>query len=157
MKRADAGKLADLILEELRKPLEAGEFYDRVGGLEGHGKPLSDLLAAKDRQHRRVFYLQSEERWFRLFGWTLAKALMLLGLLVGAAFFLAGGRMTADQAATMIFGASAYYVVVYLLSLRRTAKNRRKIEEVHAEYRSELETLRDDLARERGPDAGKGP
>ncbi len=155
MKRPEAEKLADLVLDELRRPGEAKDFYGRVAGLAGAGKALSDFLDAKDRQHRGAFYLQSEEQWFRLFGWTLAKALMLLGLLVAAGFLLAGGRVTADQAATIIFGASAYYVVVYLLTLRRYAKNPRKIEKINSDYRSELRTILEDLVRDHGLDAAK--
>ena len=155
MKKPEAEQLAGLILAEFRQPADVQDLYDRIGNAFGESAPLARFLASKDRQHRRVFYLQSEKRWFSQFGWTLAKALMLFGLLAGAAFLLAGGRVTADQTVTLIFGASAFYVLVYFLSIRRHSGNARKIEEIRSGYRAELRSILDDLVREHGLDAGK--
>lgn len=155
MTRAEAEKLADLILEELRHPQDVQKVYDAAERLFESSRPLPEVLATKDRQHRRVFYLQSEERWFRLFGWTMAKALMLYGLLVGVAFLAMRGRMTPDQAVTLIFGASFFYLIVYLMSLRRYAKTPRKVEEVVSTYRSELNSILEELVRSHQLDPAK--
>jgi hypothetical protein len=155
MQKPEAEKLADLLLEEIRRPGDVQALYERVGKTFRESHPLPLVLASKDRQHRQAFYLQSEERWFRLFGWTMAKALMLFGLLAAGVFLLARGRVTPDQAATLLFGASAYYMLVYVISLRRYSKNARKIEEGLAGYRAELKEILEELVRDHHLEAGK--
>lgn len=153
MKKPEAEKLADLLLDELRHPGDVQQVIDQVGERLEDARAVADFLTAKDRQHREVFYLQAQERWFRIFGWTLAKALMLCGLLMAGFYFLARNRLPADYIVMAIFGASFYYLVIYVLSLRRHARNARQVEAIRERYRAELREILKDLVEAHRLDA----
>ena len=148
MTKQEAEKLAQIILKEIESPADIQKVYDHTEKEFSDHSSLIEFLSTKDRQHRKVFYLRSEEIWFRLYGWTMAKVLMLLGLLAGALFYLGRDRVDLGVALPFfIFGASAYYTLLYVFSINRYGKNRAKVNNIVVNYKSELKALLEELVK----------
>lgn len=155
MKRSEIEALADLMFAELRKPGDVQKVFAEAERRVDEARPLVDFFISKDRQHRTTFYLESQRTWFRGFGWTMARALMLFSVAAAGIFALGGGRVTPDQLGTFIFGASAFYVFLYMLSLRRIGKEEKKIAGILEVYRAEVRAILDELITTHKLDAEK--
>lgn len=156
MKKSEVEAVCDLILDELRQPADIQKLFERVESRLPDAAPLLEFLASKDRHHRRKFYHDSEGAWFRVFGWTMAKALMGLGIVSGIVFFLAKHRAQPVQDFLFfVFGASAYYLYLTLAAVRRTKRARAQARAVSETYKDELRQVLKSLVERNGLDPAR--
>lgn len=156
MKRQDAEALADIILQELKDPTDIQKVFERIDKQFTDALQLIEFIATKDRQFRRVFYLESERVWFKLYGWTMAKTLMFLGIISAVLFYISKDRVdVANVFPYFIFGASAYYLFLYLLSINRYSKNKKKVINIINNYREELKVILKELIQQHHLDIEK--
>jgi hypothetical protein len=155
MKKSDAELLAGIIHKEINNPADVQQIYADTQKLSEEFSHLVEFLSTKDRQHRRIFYLRSEKRWFNLFGWTMAKTLMLLGIIAGGLFFLSKGSGEIMHLIYFIFGASSYYFLLYIVSLRKFRKNKKIIHAILSDYKEEIKSILESLVKEHRLDPEK--
>lgn len=116
--RGSTRELRAAIEAEIDSPGDPQALCERLQAKLGPAcRPVVKLLAAKDRQAREALAIEDEIRVFRRFGFTSAKVLLGLVFLVALAVALLPGRLTGERATLLIFGASAYYFLLYVASL----------------------------------------
>jgi hypothetical protein len=146
MKRQEAQVLAEILSKELEKPSDPQTLYHELSSDLAEQGPLFEFLSCKDRHHRQSFYLLAEKRWFQLYGWTMAKVLMLFGLLALVLFLLIQpGPEAVQYFIYFVFGASAYYFLLYIFSLNRYSKNKKRLEQMQETYRQEIQAILGEL------------
>ena len=156
MKRQEAEALADIILQELKDPTDIQKVFEKVEKQFTDASQLIEFISTKDRQFRRIFYLESEKVWFKLYGWTMAKTLMFLGIISAVLFYISKDRVdVANVFPYFIFGASAYYLFLYLLSINRYSKNKKKVINIINNYREELGSILKELIQQHHLDSEK--
>ncbi|HLL77178.1 MAG TPA: hypothetical protein VK421_18135 [Pyrinomonadaceae bacterium] len=132
---ADAARLLEIILEEIRAPADTQKVLDRWPAIETCEEEARAFLKAKDRYGRREAYITSERLWFNKYGWFMARVATYFGLLCFVFFFAVRG-VGVDFLTALILGAAGYYLLLVTLSnLRYRDKNRRRRKLVDAEAR----------------------
>ena len=132
---ADAARLLELSLAEIREPVDTQKLLDRWPAIESCEEEARAFLKAKDRYGRREAFIQSERLWFNKYGWFMARVATYFGLLCFVFFFTARG-VGVDFLTALILGAAGYYLLLVTLSnLRYRDKNRKRRKLVDAEAR----------------------
>ncbi|HEY9283045.1 MAG TPA: hypothetical protein VIP46_06290 [Pyrinomonadaceae bacterium] len=132
---ADAARLLEIILDEIREPADTQKLLDRwpaVASCEGEARAF---LKAKDRYGRREAFITSERLWFNKYGWFMARVATYFGVLCFIFFFAARG-VSVDFLTALILGGAGYYLLLVLFSnFRYRDKNRKRLKLVDAEAR----------------------
>ena len=132
---ADAARLLEIILEEIRAPADTQKVLDRWPAIETCEEEARAFLKAKDRYGRREAFIQSERLWFNKYGWFMARVATYFGILCFAFFFAARG-VGVDFLTALLLGAAGYYLLLVLFSnFRYRDKNRKRMKLVDAEAR----------------------
>lgn len=153
--RRFARELRAAIEAEIEAPGDPQALCERLEARLGPAcRPVVRLLSAKDRLTREALEIDGEVRAFRRFGWTSSKVLMILVLLVAFAVAILPGRLTGERATLLIFGASAYYFVLYVAALLGQRGLVARSRAARDRYRA---ALREVLAGLEGPGPGPGP
>ena len=132
---ADAARLLEIILDEIREPADMQKVLDRWPAIESCEEEARAFLKAKDRYGRREAFITSERLWFNKYGWFMARVATYFGLLCFVFFFAVRG-VGVDFLTALILGAAGYYLLLVTLSnLRYRDKNRKRQKLVDAEAR----------------------
>jgi hypothetical protein len=132
---ADAARLLEIILGEIREPADTQKLLDRWPAIESCEEEARAFLKAKDRYARREAFIQSERLWFNKYGWFMARVATYFGILCFAFFFAARG-VGVDFLTALLLGAAGYYLMLVLFSnFRYRDKNRKRLRLVDAEAR----------------------
>lgn len=132
---ADAARLLEIILEEIRAPADTQKLLDRWPAIESCEEEARAFLKAKDRYGRREAFIQSERLWFNKYGWFMARVATYFGILCFVFFFAARG-VGVDFLTALLLGAAGYYLLLVLFSnFRYREKNRKRLKLVDAEAR----------------------
>lgn len=157
---ADAERLLELILAEIRAPADTQQLLDGWPAVETCLDEARQFLKAKDRAARRAAFVESERLWFNKYGWFMARVATYFGLLAFV-FFLAVRGVGVDFLTALILGAAGYYVLLVALSnLRYREKNRRRRRLVEAEardYQRRIVRIAAALLRRHGVEAERYP
>ena len=132
---ADAARLLEIILDEIRAPADTQKVLDRWPAIESCEEEARAFLKAKDRYGRREAFIQSERLWFNKYGWFMARVATYFGILCFVFFFAARG-VGVDFLTALLLGAAGYYLLLVLFSnFRYRDKNRKRLKLVDAEAR----------------------
>lgn len=132
---ADAARLLEIILDEIRAPADMQKLLDRWPAIESCEEEARAFLKAKDRYGRREAFIQSERLWFNKYGWFMARVATYFGILCFVFFFAARG-VGVDFLTALLLGAAGYYLLLVLFSnFRYRDKNRKRMKLVDAEAR----------------------
>jgi hypothetical protein len=144
----DVRQLIDLLLGEIRSPSDMQKLLDDLPPATNCLDEAIRLLKAKDRAGRREAFIKTEPRWFRKYGWFMARVVILFGLLVLIFAILARG-MGVDFFTALILGAAVYYALLVTLSnLRYRDKNRKRLKLLEQEaqrYQREVVSITSSL------------
>lgn len=129
----DAARLLDLILAEVRAPVDAQKLLAEWPAVETCTEEARRFLKAKDRAQRRADFIANERLWFNKYGWFMARAATYFGILAFLLFFVAGG-IGVDFLTALILGAAGYYLLLMTMSnLRYRERNKRRRRLLRAE------------------------
>jgi hypothetical protein len=123
----DVTRLIEVIIGEIESPVDPQHLFDKFPPTTNCSKEANEFLKAKDRAQRREAFIKTEPRWFRKYGWFMARVVTVFGLLVIVFAFIAG-RGGVDFITSMILGAASYYLLLVSLSnLRYRDKNKKRL------------------------------
>jgi hypothetical protein len=138
---ADAERLLELMLAEIRSPVDTQKVLDALPAIETCVEEARRFLKAKDRAVRRAGFIENERLWFNKYGWFMARIVGLFGLLAFAFFLLARGAGV-DFLTAVLLGAAGYYLLLVTLSnvrYREGNRKRRRLREAEADrYQREV-------------------
>ena len=133
---ADAERLLELILAEIRAPRDMQKLLDDLPAAGTCVEEARAFLKAKDRAGRREAFIHNERIWYNKFGWLMARAATVFGLLAFV-FFLTARGAGVDFLTALLLGAAGYYLVLVTLSnLRYRDKNRKRARLLDSEARA---------------------
>jgi hypothetical protein len=141
MRPEEKKALAEIISSEIDAPQDIQKVYEDIGERFSQHQPLIEFLSKKDMQSRQMHYLKSEQTWFKLHQWTMAKALMLLAIISAGVVAIFPAVFTPDRFTMFIFGASAYFLLLNILSSLKFPKHKRMMHEVEQNYRQNLQEI----------------
>lgn len=129
----DVAKLIEVIIGEIESPVDAQLLFEKFPPTTNCAKEAGQFLKAKDRATRREAFIKTEARWFRKYGWFMARVVTVFGLFV-IVFAIIGGRGAIDFITSMILGAASYYLLlVALSSIRYRDKNKKRLRQLERE------------------------
>jgi hypothetical protein len=138
---ADAELLLELMLAEIRAPVDTQKILDALPPVETCFEEARRLLKAKDRATRRAAFIENERLWFNKYGWFMARVVGLFGLLAFALFLSTRGAGV-DFFSALLLGAAGYYLLLVTLSnlrYRDGNRKRRRLREFEADrYQREV-------------------
>jgi hypothetical protein len=111
----DVKRLLELIISEIHSPVDTQILYSQIPSTTDCTSALSEFLLAKDRAQRREAYIQTEPRWFRKYGWFMARVVMIYGILA-IIFSLLTRNARVDAVTAVLLGAAFYYALLVTLS-----------------------------------------
>ena len=157
---ADAERLLDLIIAEMRAPVDMQKILNELPPVESCLEEARAFLKAKDRAGRREEFIRNERLWFNKYGWFMARAATYFGILAFL-FFLTVPGAGVDFLTALILGAAGYYVLLVTLSnLRYRDKNRKRRKLLDAEahnYQRHLARIAASLLKRFGVEAERYP
>jgi hypothetical protein len=132
----DVTKLIEVIIGEIQSPIDTQHLFENFPPTTNCSKEANQFLKAKDRAQRREAFIKTEPRWFRKYGWFMARVVTVFGLLV-IVFAVIVGRSGVDFITSMILGAASYYLLLVTLSnLRYRDKNKKRLRLLEREAQS---------------------
>jgi hypothetical protein len=78
----DVAKLIEIIISEIQSPIDTQKLLENFPPTTLCSKEANQFLKAKDRATRREAFIKTEARWFRKYGWFMARVVTVFGLLV---------------------------------------------------------------------------
>ena len=157
---ADAARLLEIILDEIRAPADMQKILDRWPAVESCAEEARQFLKAKDRAARREAFIQSERLWFNKYGWFMARVATYFGILCFIFFFAVRG-VGVDFLTALILGAAGYYVLLMTFSnfrYRDKSRKRRKLLDAEGRrYQRDIVRVAASLLKRHGVEAARHP
>lgn len=133
---ADAERLLELIIAEIRAPVDMQKLLNELPAIESCVEEARAFLKAKDRAARREDFIRNERLWFNKYGWLMARVATYFGILAFL-FFLTVRGVDVDFLTALVLGASGYFVLLFTFSnFRYRDKNRKRRKLIDAEARN---------------------
>lgn len=156
----DVKQLLELIIGEIQSPVDAQKLYAQIPSTSNCTAALREFLQAKDRAQRREAYIKTEPRWFRKYGWFMARAVMVYGVLA-IIYSLLTRNASVNAVTTALFGAAFYYALLVTMSNWRYRDNNKKrqalIDYEGRKYQREIIGIARSLMTEHKIDAARYP
>jgi hypothetical protein len=121
----DVKQLLELLIGEIHSPVDAQKLYSQIPSTGSCTAALREFLQAKDRAQRREAYIKTEPRWFRKYGWFMARAVMVYGVLA-ILYSLLTRNATVNAVTTALLGAAGYYALLFTMSNWRYRDHNKK-------------------------------